>query len=139
MLRRRTQRYRQVVCRTDGPSWSFSVLSAHVHAALQIINPATQTVHGVVNTTADNPTTIVWAPTKNAGVTLDANAAGFAPYAGPGPAPAQASGPVTPSASSASAPAPAPSPTSAAGTAHALSYLALQAVAVVALLLSVVM
>ena len=71
----------------------------------QIINPANQTVYGVVNTTADNPTTVVWAPTANAGITLDTNAAGYAPYAGSGPVAAG-----SPSAQHAAATAPAPAP-----------------------------
>ena len=95
---------------------------------MQIINAATQSVHGVVNTTADNPTTIVWAPTSNAGIVLDANAAGFAPYAGPGPA--QAAGPTAqPSAAAASASAPAPS--SAVGAARASGLLVLLTVGTV--------
>ena len=124
-------------CRGLQPKKPLATLRhSETNCCAQIINPATQTVHGVVNTTADNPTTVVWAPTKNAGVTLDANAAGFAPYTGPGPAPSQASGPASQAASPASAPAPAPN---AAGAAHAMPSFALPVVAGVALLLSAVM
>ncbi len=98
----------------------------------QIIDPARQVVHGVVNTSGASPRTIVWAPTKNAGIALDANAAGYAPFAGPGSAPAQAED----SAAQPAAAAPAPAP-SGAGAAQMLSWRALAA-GLVAALLSVV-
>jgi len=98
---------------------------------VQIIDPSRQVVHGVVNTTGASPKTVVWAPTKNAGIELNANAAGYAPFAGPGPAPAQADGAA---AQPVAAPAPAPS---GAGAAQALSWRAL-AVGLVAALVSMV-
>ena len=99
---------------------------------VQIINPATQTVFGAVNTTANNPVTVVWAPTANAGITLDSGAVGYAPYAGPGPAPA--SSPLAQPATASSAPAPTPAPS--AGAVRAPSQVGLVA-AVAAGLLSV--
>ena len=104
---------------------------------MQVIDPSRQVVHGIVNTTGPTPTTIVWAPTQNAGIVLDANAAGYAPFAGPGPAPAEATDSAAQPTAAATAPAPAAAPTSAAGAAQSSWYHAVFVGVVVALLSAV--